>query len=332
MEPDGMACQDRPVQSMDRERRAGAAAGVAAYAIWGLFPLVFHQLRGVNALEILFHRVVWSFLVVVVLLTVSRQWGFLRVLRGERRQVARSAAAAFCIALNWLVYIWAVNHDRVVEAALGYYINPLLTVALGVVVLHEHLRRPQVIALGLGAAAVVVLTIAYGRPPWVALVLAASFAMYSFLKKSIGIGAAPSLAVETAVLLPLALVGLGVMAARGELAIGHSTAGRSLLLVSLGAITALPLLLFAASARRIPLTMLGLLQYLTPTLQLICGVVVFGEPLPVERVIGLVLVWLALGVLAVDALRARLPWTSQIQVEPAGAAPRRADPVRSEVR
>ncbi|HEX9258704.1 MAG TPA: EamA family transporter RarD [Acidimicrobiales bacterium] len=299
----------------EHERRSGVLAGVGAYSIWGLFPLVFHQLRGVNAWEILFHRVIWSFLVVVAVLAVKKQWGFVRILRAEPRKLAQVAAAAFFIAVNWLLYIWAVNHDRVVEAALGYYINPLITVALGVVVLHERLRRPQVVALSLGGLAVVVLTIAYGRLPWVSLVLAGSFAAYGYLKKAISVGAAPSLAVETAVLLPIALVGMAVLATTGDLAIGSSDLPRTLLLVSLGVVTSVPLLLFAAAARRIPLSLLGLLQYLTPTLQLLCGVVVFGEPLPPERLAGLVLVWLALVVLAVDALRGRLPWTSPIQVD-----------------
>jgi chloramphenicol-sensitive protein RarD len=208
------------------------------------------------------------------------------------------------IAVNWLVYIWAVNHDHVVEAALGYYINPLLTVTLGVVVLGERLRRRQVVALGFGVASVVVLTAAYGRLPWIALVLAVSFAGYSFQKKAVTVGAAPSLAVETAFLLPFALVAIAVMEARGDAAFGHGSIGRDILLTALGIITAVPLLLFAAAATRIPLSLLGLLQYLTPTGQLLCGVLVLGEPMPPERLAGFVLVWIALLLLAADAYRA----------------------------
>jgi chloramphenicol-sensitive protein RarD len=284
--------------------RVGAFAGLAAYSLWGVFPLVFHQLGSVTPVEILFHRVVWSFVVVVVLVVVGRQGPALRAVVRDRAKLLRLTAAGFLVATNWLVYIWAVNHDRVVEAALGYYVNPLITVALGVAVLQEHLRRAQLIALGFGAAAVAVLTVAYGRLPWIALVLAVSFAGYGYLKKAVSVQATVSLAIETAVLLPIALVGLGVLEASGDAAFLNGSGGRDLLLVSLGVVTAVPLLLFGAAASRIPLSLLGLLQYLTPTLQLLCGVVVLGEDLPPERLAGFVLVWIALAVLGVDALRA----------------------------
>ena len=284
------------------ERRLGTLAGLSAYSLWGLFPLVFHRLRSVGAVEILFHRVVWSFVVVVGILVVRRDRGWFDSVRARPGALSRLAGAGALIALNWLVYIWSVNHDHVVEAALGYYINPLITVALGIVVFGEQLRRLQVVALGFGAASVVVLTIAYGRVPWIALVLAVSFAGYGFLKKAVPVGATTSLAVETMVLLPFALVGMVVLQARGDAAFGHGSVPRDLLLVSLGVVTAVPLLLFGTAATRIPLSMLGLLQYLTPTLQLICGVAVLGEPMPPERLAGFVLVWIALGVLAADAL------------------------------
>ena len=293
--------------------RIGVASGVAAYAMWGVFPLVFRLLSSVQPMEILLHRVVWSFVVVTVLLALQRQWAWIEPLRGDPRRVARLGLAGVLVAVNWLVYIWAVNSERVVEAALGYYINPLITVALGVVVLGERLRRLQVVSLALGAAAVVVLTLAYGRLPWIALVLATSFAGYGYLKKAVGIGAAPSLAVETSTLLPLALAGVVVLQVRGEAAFLHGTPARDALLVALGLVTAVPLLAFGAAASRIPLSLLGLLQYLTPTLQLLCGVVILGEPLPPERLAGFVLVWAALTVLTVDALRgssARRPQSS----------------------
>jgi chloramphenicol-sensitive protein RarD len=247
--------------------------------------------------------VVWSFVVVAVVLAVRRDGNWLGELRRDPRRGARLAVAGLLVAVNWLTYIWAVNNERVVEAALGYYINPLITVALGVVVLGERLRRLQVVALALGAASVVVLTAAYGRVPWVALLLATTFAGYGYLKKAVGIGAAPSLAVETAVLLPVALGGLVLITARGDLAFLHGSVGRDVLLVGLGLITAVPLLAFGAAASRIPLSLLGLLQYLTPTLQLLCGVILLGEPLPPERLAGFVLVWAALIALTVDALR-----------------------------
>lgn len=286
-----------------RETRIGVAAGVTAYTLWGLFPLVFHQLRDVGAVEILLHRVVWSFVVVVGLLAVLRDRRWFDAVRAARHGLRRLAAAAVFIAANWLVYIWAVNHDHVVEAALGYYINPLITVALGVAVLGESLRRLQVVALAFALAAVTVLTVAYGRVPWIALTLACSFAAYGFLKKSVPVRATSSLAVETAVLLPVAAIGMVVLQARGDAAFLDGSVGRDALLVSLGVVTAVPLLLFGTAATRIPLSLLGLLQYLTPTMQLVVGVFVFHEEMPPERLAGFVLVWVALVVLAADALR-----------------------------
>jgi chloramphenicol-sensitive protein RarD len=287
----------------DADRRIGTAAGIAAYTLWGLFPLVFHRLRSVGAVEILLHRVVWSFTVVIVLLLVRGDRDWYRAVRRTTNGLRNLTVAAVLIATNWLVYIWAVNHDHVIEAALGYYVNPLITVALGVWVLGEHLRRVQLVALAFGAAAVGVLTLAYGRVPWIALVLACSFAGYGFLKKAVAVESTTSLAVETAVLLPAALVGMVVLQINGDAAFGHGTIGRDALLISLGVVTAVPLLLFATAASRIPLSLLGLLQYLTPTMQLVCGVLVFHEAMPPERLVGFVLVWVALILLGVDAVR-----------------------------
>lgn len=286
----------------DGELRRGVLAGVAAYSLWGTFPLIFHQLSDVAALEVLFHRVVWSFVVVGALLIGQRDREWLQVLRRHSPARTRLAAAAVLVSINWLVYVWAVSQDRVVEAALGYYINPLITVALGVVILGERLKRLQVLAIGFAALAVVVLTVAYGQVPWVSLTLAFSFAGYGFLKKAVPVRAATSLAVETALLAPIALVGLVIIQVGGHGAFLHGSVGRDSLLVSLGVITAVPLLLFATAARRIPLSLLGLLQYLTPTFQLMCGVLVLGEDLPAERLAGFVLVWIALALLAFDAL------------------------------
>ena len=285
------------------ERRIGTLAGVAAYTLWGLFPLVFHQLRSVGAVEVLMHRVIWSFVVVMVLLRLRGDRRWYEEVRQRPNGLSRLTAAGLLIATNWLVYIWAVNHDHVLEAALGYYINPLITVALGVVVLGEQLRRMQLVALGFAATAVLVLTVAFGRVPWIALVLACTFAAYGYLKKAVSVRATAALAVETAVLLPAALVGMAVLLARGGTAIGQGSGGRDALLVSLGVVTAVPLLLFGTAASRIPLSLLGLLQYLTPTMQLIFGVAVFHEDLPPERLVGFVLVWIALILLGVDAVR-----------------------------
>jgi chloramphenicol-sensitive protein RarD len=286
------------------DRRTGVLAGIAAYGLWGVFPLVFHQLQEVLPAEVLMHRVLWSFVVVAGLLGLRRDTAWVAVLRARSPERARLAAAAGLISVNWLVYVWAVSEEHVVEAALGYYVNPLITVALGVVVLRERLARLQLVALGFAAAAVVVLTVAYGRVPWIALVLACSFAGYGYLKKAVAVPATTSLAVETAVLLPFALVGLVVLQVQGEASFLHGSVGRDLLLAGLGVITAVPLVLFGTAARRIPLTLLGLLQYLTPTFQLLCGVVVLDEDLPPERLAGFVLVWVALVLLGVDAFRA----------------------------
>ena len=287
------------------ELRTGVLAGVAAYSLWGLFPLVFHLLESVAATEVLVHRILWSLVVVLALLVVRRERHWFDAVRSRPGALGRLTLAACAIALNWGTYIWAVTHDHVIEAALGYYINPLITVALGVTVLRERLRRGQVIALAFGAASVVVLTVAYGRPPWISLVLACSFATYGFLKKSVPVGAVTSLTVETLVLAPVALLWLIVLEVQGTAAFLHGSGGRDLLLVSLGVVTAVPLLLFGTAARRIPLSLLGLLQYLTPTLQLMCGVLVFHEPLPAARLAGFVLVWIALVVLGADAYGGR---------------------------
>lgn len=283
--------------------RTGVLAGVAAYSLWGVFPLVFHQIQEVLPAEVLMHRVTWSFVVVAGLLGLRRDTAWWTVLRSPSPTRTRLAVAAALISVNWLVYVWAVSEEHVVEAALGYYINPLITVALGVVVLRETLSRMQIVALGFAVAAVAALTVAYGRVPWIALVLAFSFAGYGFLKKAVAVPATTSLAVETAVLLPLALVGLVVLQVRGGTAFLHGSVGRDLILAGLGVVTAVPLVLFGTAARRIPLTLLGLLQYLTPTFQLVCGVLVLDEDLPPERLAGFVLVWVALVLLGTDAVR-----------------------------
>ena len=278
------------------------AAGLAAYGLWGLFPLYWPLLEPANALEILANRCLWSLVVVAGALALRRNWAFLRTLRTDRRRMARLAAAAAVIGVNWGLYVYGVNSDQVVETALGYFINPLVTVLLGVVVLRERLIRWHAAALLLALAAVVVLTVAYGRLPWIALALAASFATYGLMKKTAGVGALEGLGVETAILaLPAGLTMIGLELA-GRATFGDH-AGHTLLLVSAGALTVLPLALFAAAASRIPMITLGVLQYITPTLQLAVGVLVQHEPLPPERLIGFVLVWSALALFTVGSLR-----------------------------
>ena len=251
------------------------------------------------------HRILWSLVVAAIIVVVQRDRTWIAELRRRPRRIAQLGVAALVLSGNWLVYIWAVNNDHVVEASLGYFIGPLVTVALGVVVLGEHLRRMQVAAVTLGAIAVAVLTVAYGRLPWIAVVLAATFAAYGFIKKQVPLGAAQSLAGETALVAPFALVALVVMEMRGSASFGRDGVGMSLWLVSAGPVTAAPLLCFGFAARRIPLVTIGLIQYLTPTLQFLCGVVVFDETLSASRWFGMMLVWGALILLSADALFTR---------------------------
>lgn len=285
----------------DGEARAGLGYGIAAYFLWGLFPVYWPLLRPSGAVEILSHRVVWSLALVGVLVAVQRRPGRLRALGARRTGLL--ALAACVIAANWGVYIWGVNNGHVVETSLGYFVNPLVTVVLGVFVLHERLRRGQWLAIGVGAVAVLVLAVDYGRPPWIALWLACSFGTYGLIKKAVGAGAVESLTVETGVLAVPALVYLGVLAGRGQSTFEHGSVGHALLLVLAGPVTAVPLLLFASAARRLPLTTVGLLQYLAPVLQFMFGVLVFHESMPAPRLGGFALVWVALVMLSVDGLR-----------------------------
>ena len=287
------------------QRRDGLAYGAGAYLLWGLFPLYWPLLEPAGAIEILAMRMLWSLVFVGCLLGVSRRWARVRAVLSDRGALWRLAVAAVFVSVNWGVYIWAVNSRHVVETSLGYFINPLLTIVLGVVVLKESLRPAQWVAVGIASAAIVVLTVDYGRLPWIALVLACSFATYGFVKSQTGVGAVESLTIETSVLAVPALIAVAVLAARSQLVFGHHGVGNMLLLAATGVVTAVPLLLFAAGARRLPLTVLGLLQYLAPVLQLAVGVGIRHEPMPPARVAGFALVWLALIVLTVDGLRGR---------------------------
>ncbi len=289
------------------ELRRGTAYGISAYLLWGMFALYFPLLKPAGSVEIVAHRIVWSLLVVLVILGVQRNLASLRVLAADHRSLMILVAAAVLIAGNWCLYIYGVNSDQVVETSLGYFINPIVTVMLGVVLLGERLRRTQWVAIGLGTVAVLVLAVDYGRPPWIALGLALSFGTYALLTNRVGgrVGAVQSLTVETAVLLLPALAWLILLEVQGDGQFGHAGTGHALLLASTGIVTAVPLILFAAAARRIPLSVIGLLQYLTPVLQFLTGVVVYGEPMPASRLAGFVLVWAALTVLTVDMLQNR---------------------------
>jgi chloramphenicol-sensitive protein RarD len=285
------------------ERRLGVVSGITAYALWGLFPLYFPLLEPAGGLEIVAHRVIWSLAFVAVLLTVVRRWPLVRAAFADRRTVLVLAGAAVLIAVNWLVFVYGVNSGHVVETSLGYFINPLVSVLLGVVVFSERLRPLQWTAVGIAAVAVGVLTINYGRPPWIALALAVSFGLYGVMKKLVRVEAAPGLFVETTLVAVPAIIVLAVLQARGDGTATSGGAGHFLLLVSSGIATAIPLLLFAAATRRIPLSTVGLLQYLTPLMQLAIGVFVRHEPMPPARLAGFVIVWVALAVFTADSLR-----------------------------
>jgi chloramphenicol-sensitive protein RarD len=278
--------------------RRGTLLGVAAYLAWGLFPLYWPLLEPAGSIEILSHRVVWSLgFVGLALLVLPRR---LRTLPRDRRRLGLLAVAAVVIGVNWGLYIWGVNHDHVVETSLGYFVNPLVTVALGVVVLGERLRRLQWTAVGVAAVGVAVLTIDAGRPPWIALVLAMSFGTYGLVKKVVGVAAAPGLFVETALLAPVALGYLLAIGATGSGTFTSEGTGHLLLLAGAGPVTALPLLAFAGAAAVVPLSRLGLMQYLTPTIQFLIGVLVRHEPFGAGRVVGFTIVWLALVMFTVD--------------------------------
>ncbi|MFJ1649001.1 EamA family transporter RarD [Streptomyces sp. NPDC088258] len=287
----------------DGEQRTGLLYGVGAYVMWGLVPLFWPLLQPAEAMEILAHRMVWSLGVVVIALLALRRWGWIRELLRQPRKIALIAVAASTITVNWGVYIWAVNSGRVVEASLGYFINPLVTIALGVLLLKERLRAAQWAAVGIAVVAVLVLALGYGRPPWISLVLACSFATYGLFKKKINLGGLESLAAETAVLFLPALGYLVWLSATGAATIGSQGPGHVALLASTGLVTAVPLICFGAAAIRVPLSMLGLLQYLAPVFQFLLGITYFHEAMPAERWAGFSLVWLALTILTWDALR-----------------------------
>lgn len=274
--------------------------------MWGMFPLYFHALAPASTLEILANRVVWSMAVCVIAWFVLRDISWIRQLISVPRRLFLLVIAAVLLAINWGVYIYAVTVENVVETSLGYFINPLVLVLMGVLILHERLRPVQWTAVGIGALAVFVIAFDYGRPPWIALTLAFSFAIYGFIKKQVGanIGALASMTTETAALAPIAGIVLIWIEWSGRGTLSLDPPWHGLMLMASGIITTAPLICFAAAARRVPLTAMGLLQFLAPVLQLVIGVVVLGEHVPPARWVGFGLVWVALTLLTIDSLRA----------------------------
>jgi len=271
----------------------GLFAAALAYIIWGLFPLYFHQLREVPALEVVMHRSVWSLAFIVLVLLYQRRWAWLINVLQQPRKLAIFGTSALLLSSNWLLYVWAVNNGRVLEASLGYFINPLFNVLLGVLVLRERPRPLQWAAVGVAGLGVLWLGIAAGAPPWISLALAASFGLYGLLKKTAPLGALEGLALETLLLAPLAVPALAWMSTHGG-TLANATPSTWAWLLAAGPLTAVPLLLFAYGAQRIQLGTLGLLQYLGPSLQFALGVWVFHEPLHHNRLAGFALIWLAL--------------------------------------
>ncbi|BDZ63833.1 EamA family transporter RarD [Agromyces mangrovi Wang et al. 2018] len=295
-----------PADPSAATRRAGFAFAFTAYGLWGVLPLYFLALAPTGPFEIVAWRVLLSLVFCAVLLTATRAWRPLVALARDRRVLLVMGAAGALIYVNWQTYVYATASDQVVEASLGYFINPIVTVFLGVLVLRERLRPLQWVAVAISFVAVLVLTFAHGGLPWIALVLAFSFGCYGLIKKRVGgrVDAVAGLTLETAWLTPLAIVQLVVVAMTSGLTLGTAGPVHALLLLCAGAVTAVPLLAFAAGSRRLPLVSMGFIQYLAPVIQFVVGVAVLGEPMPLERWIGFALVWLAIAVLLVDLAQA----------------------------
>jgi chloramphenicol-sensitive protein RarD len=287
--------------------RTGILSATLAFLAWGLFPLYFHALHDVPPLQILAHRMLWSLLFLVIVLALRRQWGWLAIAR-QPRVLGSFVASACLLSVNWLIYIWAVNNGHVIEASLGYFINPLVNILFGYLLLHERLRRAQWMAIAVAAVGVAWLTWQAGTIPWIALALAATFGGYGLLRKTAALGALEGLSFETMVLFPVAAGYVLWLTAHGQNAFVDTASNSTRwLLVAAGPITAVPLLLFASGARRIPLSVLGLLQYLAPTLQFMLGVWLFHEAFTPDRLVGFALIWTALALFALEGLWRRTP-------------------------
>lgn len=296
-----------PESAPERISPSGLTFAVSSYLLWGFLPLLFLSLAPTGAVEIVSWRIVLSLLFCALLLTITRGWARLVAIARDRTAMATLALASAFILVNWSIFIYATISDHVIEASLGYFTNPIVTVLLGVVLLRERLRPLQWVAVGVSAVAVVVLAIGYGSFPWIALTLAFSFGLYGLVKNRVGprADAIGGLTMETAILTPPAVAALIAVGLTTGLTLGTISTLHTALLLSVGVATATPLILFAAAARRIPLVYLGLVQYLAPILQLVIGVTIAHEPMPLERWLGFAIVWIALAILTVDVFRHR---------------------------
>ncbi len=285
------------------EVTSGLLFGLLAYGLWGTFPLYFSLFDELNPVEVVAYRITWSLIFCVILIAIFGDWRAVRSILRSPRQLALLGTASVAIAINWTTYVYSVSTNQVVEAALGYFINPLVTVAMGVVILRERLRRPQWSAVAIAAVGVVIIGVAKGAAPWVGLILAFSFGTYGLMKKLAGAGALPGLTVETLLLLPVAGVVLGYFQVHGGTAIATHGWGLGTLLALLGPVTAIPLMAYAAAANRLPLATVGILQYLTPTIIFIMGITIFGDSVSAFQLLGFCLIWTALAVFSYDTVR-----------------------------
>jgi len=294
--------------------KKGILSGIAAYLIWGFFPIYLKSLLVVPALQIMLHRVVWAFVFVLFLVLIRKRWHRIRNSLLNPRVILIYTLTAILLGVNWLVYVYGINTGQVVETSLGYFINPILSVALGVIVLHERLRPLQWLPVGLAGIGVLYLTLQYGSPPWIALTLAFSFGMYGLIKKIAPLSSMDSLFVETGILFLPALAFLLLSESTGSGAFGHQGLQINLLLAFSGVVTALPLLLFGQAARLIPLSLLGILQYIAPTVQFLLGIFLYQEPFTSTRLVGFATIWLALLIFSLEGY-----WNRRNQTAPATA-------------
>ncbi len=276
--------------------------GIAAYAMWGFFPIYWKLLHDVPALQLLGHRILWSFLLLLAFIFITRQWKDFRSVAFNGKTLRIYTVAGVLLSLNWLIYVWGVNAGFIVETSLGYFINPLLSVLFGVIFLREKLRPMQWVPVVIAAIGVTYLTVTYGRPPWIALSLAVTFGLYGLVKKLSPLGSVFGLTLETGIVFPLAIIYLIVLQAGGSGAFLHDGVTVDLLLVGAGIVTTIPLLMFASAAKQIPLNMIGVLQYFAPTIQFLIGVFIYKEPFDHTRLIGFSIVWLALVIFWVENL------------------------------
>lgn len=280
--------------------KKGIWMGLATYVLWGFFPIYWKFLHPVPALQVIGHRISWSFVLLVVIIFVTRQWNDFRSVALKPKVIGIYTIAGVLLTINWLTYVWGVNAGFIVETSLGYFINPLLSVLLGVIFLRERLRPMQWVPVGIAFLGVIYLTAVYGRLPWIALTLAFSFGFYGFVKKLSPLGSLHGLTLETGIVFPMALIYLLIVESKGTGAFLHDSLPITLLLIGAGAVTTIPLLMFASAAKEIPLSLLGLLQYVAPTLQFMIGVFIYKEPFDHAHLIGFGIVWAALVIFWVE--------------------------------